>query len=152
VPTPGADWRASLRQRAISMREVILRHPWAARLIESQSNLGPIRLHSLDATLGSLRRAGFSVEAAARALLLMDSYIYGFTLQETNWTFDTPTPVESEETAGPQMIAQEFPHLSEAHAHFTSDPARGSREALALEFELGFDLILEVMAARAQAK
>jgi AcrR family transcriptional regulator len=145
VPKPGADWRASMRQRAISTREVILRHPWAARLIESQTNLGLTRLLLLDATLGSLRRAGFGVEAAARALLLMDSYIYGFTLQETSWRFDTSSAVGAAETLRSQVAAPSFPHLNELLVHVTSEAGRGSFASLPLEFEVGFDLILDAM-------
>lgn len=144
VPTPGVDWRSSMRQRAISTREVILRHPWAARLIESQTNLGPGRLLSMDATLGSLRRAGFSVEAAARALLLMDSYIYGFILQETSWRFDTSSPEATAAEISPQVAPLAFPHLAELLEYVMSD-AGDSRMKLPLEFEFGFELILDAV-------
>jgi hypothetical protein len=38
--------------------------------------------------IGSCRRAGFSVQMAAHAFSLLDSYIYGFVLQEVNLPFD----------------------------------------------------------------
>lgn len=141
VPTPGIDWRMSMRQRAISMRELILRHPWASRLIESQNNLGPTRLQSVEAVLGSLRRAGFSIQGAARALLLMDSYIYGFTLQETCWSHGDAAS-QTTEADGTEPA---YPHLSEAAAHFAGGGAGGSSAVLAREFELGFELILDAM-------
>jgi len=47
-----------------------------------------------DAVLGSCRRAGFSVEMAAYAFSLIDSYIYGFVLQEVNLPFDDTDDLE----------------------------------------------------------
>ncbi|HEY0714541.1 MAG TPA: TetR family transcriptional regulator, partial [Polyangia bacterium] len=44
MPAQGADWRAGLRARALSARQVLLRHPWAGMLIESRSSPGPARL------------------------------------------------------------------------------------------------------------
>jgi hypothetical protein len=144
VPKLGTDWRVAMRQRAISMREVVLRHPWAARLIESRKTLGFARLRLLDATLGSLTGAGFSIEDAARAVLLMDSYIYGFTLQETSWQFDTSSPASAAaETLGPDVTS--FPHLIALMTHITSEPGRDSFASLPLEFEVGFDLILDAI-------
>jgi len=40
--------------------------------------------------LGCLRQAGFSVALTAHAYSLLDSYIYGFALQEASLPFDTP--------------------------------------------------------------
>ena len=145
VPKPGVDWRVSMRQRAISTREMILRHPWAARLIESRTKLGPARLQLLDASLGSLRQNGFSIEAAARALLLMDSYIYGFTMQESSGGFDTSGPAGVAESLRPSVEVSAHPHLTELLVHITSGASGAAFTSLPLEFELGLDLTLDAM-------
>ena len=62
LPSGDADWKAAMRQRAISAREALLRHPWATGLMESRSTPGPATLRHHDAVLGILRTAGFSVE------------------------------------------------------------------------------------------
>src|SRR5919204_6206729 len=36
-----AGWKASLRQMALAAREVMLRHPWAPRVIETRTAPGP---------------------------------------------------------------------------------------------------------------
>ena len=36
-PAPGADWKTAVRQRILSARRALLRHPWA-RVIESRPN------------------------------------------------------------------------------------------------------------------
>jgi hypothetical protein len=42
-----------------------------------------------DNVIGSLHEAGFSVEIAAHTFSVLDSYTYGFALQETSQPFDT---------------------------------------------------------------
>ncbi len=145
VPKPAVDWRISMRQYAVSTREMILRHSWAGRLIESRTNLGPVRLRVVDGALGSLRQGGFSIEAAARALLLMDSYIYGFTMQETSWQLDTSSPAANAEALSPQVDESSFPHLTELLVHVTSGSSGDAFTSLPLEFEVGLELTLDAM-------
>ena len=90
LPTNDIDWRAAMRQRAISARQALRRHPWATGLMESRSTPGPATLRHHDAVLGILRNAGFSIELAAHAFSVLDSYVYGFALQESSLPFQTP--------------------------------------------------------------
>ena len=55
---------------------------WAIGLMESRTSPGPATLRHHDAVIGTLRDAGFSIELAAHAFSALDSYIYGFALQE----------------------------------------------------------------------
>ncbi|WP_308364142.1 TetR family transcriptional regulator [Streptomyces sp. ISL-86] len=55
LPDAGEHWKTAMRRRAISANEVMLRHPWACRLIMSRPNLGPAMVSYVDSTLGSLR-------------------------------------------------------------------------------------------------
>ena len=50
--------------------------------MESRNTPGPATLQHHDAVIGALLEAGFSVAMAAHAYALLDSYIYGFALQE----------------------------------------------------------------------
>ena len=38
------DWRAAVRRRAVSVRAVLARHPWAVPLMQSRANPGPSTL------------------------------------------------------------------------------------------------------------
>jgi AcrR family transcriptional regulator len=140
VPAPGDDWRAAMRRRAISVREMLARHPWAGALIESRTNPSPARLRYPEAVVGSLRQAGFSVEMAIHAFYTLDSYIYGFAVQEENLPSGTP-----EELAGiaatvlAGLPAQEYPYLREVIADYVLE--RGYRHSD--EFEFGLNLILD---------
>ena len=113
VGLPAGDgWKAAMRQRAISVREVLGRHRWAIGLMESRSSPGPATLRHHDAVLGCLRGAGFSVELTAHAYSLLDSYIYGFALQEASLPFGT-----TEETA---QVAQDIAGQMPAGSTLTS--------------------------------
>src|SRR3954454_5885177 len=64
LPSAEDGWRPALRQRAISMRQVLSRHRWAIGLMESRTSPGPRTLRQHDAVLGLLHAARFSAELA----------------------------------------------------------------------------------------
>ncbi len=142
LPTADGDWRAAMRQRALATRDALARHPWAIVLMESRTQPGPANLRHREATLGILRRAGFSVAAATHANWLLDSYLYGFALQVATLPFDTKEQLAdmAEQVFMPQIPADRFPYLHEAAAELVAagyDPAA--------EFEAGLDLILDAL-------
>lgn len=140
LPDGGADWRTAMRRRAASAREVLGRHPWALGLMESRRNPGPATLRHHDAVIGSLRAAGFSIAMAAHAFSAVDSYVYGFVLQESNLPFRTPEELEEvAETMSRHMPAGAYPHLAEMMAEHALRPGY----AYAEEFAFGLDLILD---------
>ena len=140
LPPGGADWRAAMRRRAVSARQALSRHPWAIGLMESRTSPGPATLRHHDAVIGSLREAGFSIEMAAHAYSVLDSYIYGFALQEASLPFDT-----AEETAEmthiilEHLLPDEYPHLTELVTGHVLQPGYDYGN----EFEFGLDLILD---------
>ena len=95
LPQAGTDWRTAMRDRAISAREVLRRHPWAISLMESRSSPGPANLRHHDSVSGVLLAAGFSSAMTTHAYNLLDSYIYGFVLQETTLPFGTQEEMEA---------------------------------------------------------
>ena len=83
LPPTDAEWRTAIRHRALSTRRVLSHHPWAIPLMESRTNPGPSTLRQHDAVIGIFREAGFSLLMTAHAYSLLDSYVYGFALQES---------------------------------------------------------------------
>ena len=140
LPSAAEGWKRAMRQRAISVRTVLARHRWAIGLMESRTSPGPATLRHHDAVLGCLREAGFSLELAAHAYSALDSYIYGFTLQERGLPFDTP-----QETAALAQVmlarfpADQYPHLAEFMFGHVLQPGYDYGE----EYEFGLDLILD---------
>ena len=140
LPSGETDWKAAMRQRAISAREALLRHPWATGLMESRSTPGPATLRHHDAVLGSLRRGGFSIEGAAHAFSALDSYIYGFALQEASLPFETSEELAAvADTILGHLPADEYPHLTEMTVEHVLQPGYDYGD----EFEFGLDLILD---------
>ena len=140
IPSDRADWKAAMRRRAISAREVLLRHPWATKLMQSRTKPGPATMRHHDSVLGILREAGFTLDMAAHAYSVMDSYIYGFALQQINLPLDTSENVARvAQDILRQLPANEYPHLAE----MITDHAMKPGYAYADEFEFGLDLILD---------
>jgi AcrR family transcriptional regulator len=141
-PTSGADWKAAMRQRAISMRQALLRHPWAVGLMESRMRPGPADLRHHNATMKGLREAGFSFKTAVHAYSALDSYIYGFALQQKTSPFETPREsgevAETKRATQPASFAEEYPYLVEVVVELGR-----SGYDYAVEFEIGLDLLLD---------
>ena len=144
----GGDWKAAMRRRAISARQVLHRHPWAIGLMESRTSPGPATLRHHDAVLGCLRRAGFSVELTAHAYALLDSYIYGFALQEASLPFGTgEEAAQVAHQISAQFAAGQYPYLTEMAVEHILQPGYDFGD----EFVIGLDLILDGLAAARQA-
>ncbi len=141
-PSNETDWHTAMRQRAISVREVLARHPWAIGLIESRTSPGPTHLRHLEAVTACLRQAGFTVLAAMHASWVLDSYVYGFALQEATLPFDTADELTdlAEDVFLPQLPAEEFPYLNEMAATLAA-----VGYVPADEFVFGLDLVLAAL-------
>ena len=140
LPSPGGDWQAQIRRRAVSARRALRRHPWAIGLMESRANPGPATLRHHDATLATLREAGFSVAMTAHAYALLDSYIYGFALQEAALPFNPETVTEATE-AIMQQFAGQYPHLAEMATEHILRPGYDFAD----EFDIGLTVILDAL-------
>lgn len=146
LPDPThADWRRALRDRASSARAVLARHSWALGLMDSRRNPGPATLRHHDAVLGVLRGAGFTLAMSAHAVSLIDSYVYGHVLQESQLPVMTPEDVH--EVAGTileDLGPDDLPHLRELIVDHALAPGYDH----ASEFGYGLDLILDALEAR----
>jgi hypothetical protein len=93
-----------------------------------------------NAVLGCLRNAGFSVQLAAHAFSVLDSYIYGFALQERSLPFHPPQrTAELAQEILARFPVNEYPHLAELTAEHVLQPGYDYGN----EFAFGLDLILE---------
>jgi hypothetical protein len=140
APAPGDEWRDAMRRRATSARTALARHPWATPLLESKVTMGT--LHHHDAVIGCLRAGGFSIAAAAHAFSLLDSYIYGFAIQELTLPFDDAEGLAAmAEELHEQLPPEEFPHMHEMLVGHVLRPGYDYWS----EYEFGLDLILDAL-------
>ncbi|MEN3269558.1 TetR/AcrR family transcriptional regulator [Pseudonocardia sp.] len=144
LPSDGTEWKTAMRQRAESARAALTRHPWAISIMDSRSSPGPATLRHHDAVIGSCRKAGFSVKMAAHAFSLIDSYIYGFVLQEVNLPFDDSMDLDDVvESMMLPFSAGDYPHLVELTTEHILQPGYSYGN----EFEYGLGLILDGLEA-----
>lgn len=142
LPAPGEHWRDAMRARALSAREVLRRHPWAVGLMDSRTRPGPATLRHHDAVIGALRAGGFSVPMAAHAFSLIDSYLYGFVLQELSLPFTNAA--ELDQVAGDilrDLPADAYPHFTELAVEHALRPGYDYAD----EFGFGLNLILDAL-------
>lgn len=143
VPVAEVQWLSAMRSRAASLREAMLSHRWAIGLMDSRRHAGPSTLTHHNAVLGNLRHNGFSVVQAAHAFSLMDSYVYGFVLQEVALPFESTAELENvaEEMQAANAM-DEYPHIQELMVKHALKPGYQYRD----EFWVGLDLVLESLA------
>jgi AcrR family transcriptional regulator len=145
LPGDGTGWKTAMRRRAISMRDVLLRHRWAINLMESRRNAGPANLGHHDAVIGSLRAAGLEMDLAAHAYSLLDSYIYGFALTKMNLPIDASEEVaEVAQGMLQRFPVNEYPNL----VAIIAERIKPGYDYVD-EFEYGLDLILDGLEGRA---
>jgi len=142
APSAGRDWKAELRKRAVSTREALNRHRWAIGEMEGRGSHGPSNLRLHDAVLGCLRAAGFSVEMTVHAYSVQDAYIYGFALQQSDMSPESPEDFAA--VAQQQMIdyadaLSDYPHLVEVVGGHVAQ----SGYDYEAEFLFGLDVILD---------
>jgi len=82
LPPEDKEWKEAIRIRCHSAREVMKRHFWSPFLMESRRIPGPNNLRHHNALLRCLRKGGLSLEQTSIAVALLDSLVFGFTLQE----------------------------------------------------------------------
>jgi AcrR family transcriptional regulator len=142
-PLTGVDWKTAMRERILSARRALLRHPWAARVIESRGEPTPTVIGYLDSMLGIFRSGGFSIDLMHHGLHVMGSRILGFSQD----LFDDTDNMPEEEAAEMwTQLADLYPNIAKLIpvATVTHDgPVVGGGCDDQFEFEFALDLILD---------
>jgi AcrR family transcriptional regulator len=141
-PLPDADWKTTIRERVLSARRALLRHPWASKVIESRTNPTPTVIGYMDAMIGILRNGGFSIDLTHHAMHAMGSRMLGFTQELFD---DSPEDPPAVQAIAMQWMAETYPFISEMTAAISHDDASvvGMGCDDQFEFEFALDLMLE---------
>jgi AcrR family transcriptional regulator len=141
-PVHGTDWKSAVRQRILSAREALLRHPWAPRVIESKKNPTPVVLEYMDSMIGLFRAGGFSVNLTHHVMHTIGSRVMGFTQELFNdsRTVDPEVAAVMLREMGPKFpnvlaIAMAASHEGESVVGAGCDDQ--------YEFEFALDLLLD---------
>ncbi|MGZ8567702.1 MAG: TetR/AcrR family transcriptional regulator C-terminal domain-containing protein, partial [Actinomycetota bacterium] len=143
LPIADADWKTTIRERVLSARRALLRHPWASQVIESRTDPTPTVIGYMDAMIGIFRAGGFSIDVTHHAMHTMGSRLLGFSQE----LFDDDTSgdgAEIEELQR-QWMAERYPHITEMVAAISHDEESvvGSGCDDQFEFEFALDLTLD---------
>jgi AcrR family transcriptional regulator len=145
IDPPSADeveWKAAVRQRILSARQALLRHPWASRVMESRMEPTPTVLAYMDSMIGMFRAGGFSMDLTHHAMHAMGSRLMGFTQELFNDTTDVDPEVEAEMWG---QMANVYPSIYELFRTVSHDDASvvGPGCDDQFEFEFALDLLLD---------
>jgi AcrR family transcriptional regulator len=139
-PAAGTDWQSAVRERVLSARRALLRHPWASRVIESRGNPTPVVLDYVNSLIGMFRAGGLSADLTHHAMHALGSRMWGFT-QEVFPSSPDPDP-------DPQLVramAAIYPHIVEIATYRAHDQGSvvGPGCDDQFEFEFALDLMLD---------
>lgn len=141
-PVPDVDWRTGVRERILSARRALLRHPWASRVMESRTDPTPTVLGYMDSMIGMFRAGGFSMDLTHHAVHAMGSRLMGFTQELFNESTDADQEMEAEMY---EAMATTYPSIYELFLMVSHDDASvvGPGCDDQFEFEFALDLMLD---------
>jgi AcrR family transcriptional regulator len=148
LPPTDGEWTAAIRARCISARRVLNRHPWAPPVMESRTNPGPATLRHHDAVIACLLGGGLSIQLTAHAYAVLDSYLYGFTLEEAQLPGSGGAEMTDMAREMASAMAAEYPSLTRLAVEHVLQPGYSFGDS----FEFGLDLILDGFKRAAQAE
>jgi AcrR family transcriptional regulator len=139
LPVAGEPWRPAMARRARSARAALVRHRWAIGVLESRTSPGPDTLRHHEAVLGCLRAEGFDFALVGHAVAALDSYVYGFALQEATLPFEGTAETHDVVAEMMPLLAEGHPHLAEMASEHVMAPGYDFGD----EFDWGLEVILD---------
>ncbi len=141
-PVEGAGWKTAIRERVLSARRALLRHPWASEVIKSRTDPTPTVLGYMDSMIGMFGTGGFSIDLTHHAMHAMGSRLLGFSQE----LFEDSVVIAPElRTAMLEQMGASYPNIAQIVAAITHDDASvvGSGCDDQFEFEFSLDLLLD---------
>ena len=143
IDVEGPDWRTTLRRSVLAARSVMLRHRWAARIIETRTTPGPATLRYMEAVTGILLGA-FTVDLSHHAMHVLGSRVLGFSQDLYD---DTGVPDPEVAMAWAAQLASVYPNIGALAMAASHEGGIGGCDD-DYEFAFGLDLILDGLERR----
>jgi AcrR family transcriptional regulator len=141
-PVADTDWESAVRQRILSARRALLRHPWAFRVIASRTSPTPAVLAYTDSIIGMFRAGGFSVDLTHHVMHALGRRMWGFTWE----LFDDSPGLDAATRAARRLeMAGHYPNLAEiaVPAGQEAAPVVAPDCDQQFEFEFALNLLLD---------
>ena len=141
-PVVETDWKTTIRERVLSARRALLRHPWASQVIESRTDPTPTVIEYMDSMIGIFRTGGFSIDLTHHTMHAMGSRLLGFSQELFDDTSGDGAEIQELQR---QWMAERYPHITEMVAAISHDDESvvGSGCDDQFEFEFALDLTLD---------
>ena len=147
-PVADANWKVTVRERVLSARRVLLRHPWARSVLETRTNRTPAVLDYMDSFTGMFLSGGMSVDLTHHVMHAIGGRMWGFTQE----LFDDSAAQKSAPPLPPEAQAEMFRLMGERYPNIlavatstahdeTSAVGQGCDDQF--EFEFALDLMLD---------
>jgi len=144
IGVEGPDWRTTLRRQVLSARSVMLRHRWAARIIETRTTPGPATMRYMEAVTGIILGGGFTVDLTHHAMHVLGSRVLGFSQDLYD---DSGVPDPEAAAAFATHLAAAFPNIGAIAMAASHEGGIGGCDD-DYEFAFGLDLILDGLERR----
>jgi AcrR family transcriptional regulator len=141
IDARSGDWRSVMRGRVLAAREILLRHPWAPRVMETRTSVSPEMLRYFDSLVALFQGAGFSIDLTHHALHAMGSRALGFTQE----LYEDSGELDADATeAFVRQMADRYPHIAGMISLIShdADTTLGWCDDQ-FEFEFALDLMLD---------
>jgi AcrR family transcriptional regulator len=138
-PSTEGWWRDEIHRRCVSAAAVLADHPWAIPLMESSASPGPANLRHHDAMVACLRHGGFPMTTIIEVYTLLDSYVFGFALQQANLPFGADEELSELAASTMSALEDEYPHITELNRFLVGKPGFSFRDT----FEIGLGILLD---------
>jgi AcrR family transcriptional regulator len=160
VPKPSGDWRADLREIAVSSRTMLRRHHWLMDFIGGRPPLGPNTVLSLERSLATLTALRLTPAATFDIFTAVNTYVVGVVLREAQEIRTQQAEAESgidvdqarsDRNAWRDRLASTglFPNFVEL-LDANVDP--DALETMEDRFEFGLECLLDGIAARISSR
>jgi AcrR family transcriptional regulator len=146
-PLADTDWKTAMRERILSARRALLRHPWATQVIESRGEPTPAVIGYMDSMMGIFRAGGFSIDLLHHAMHVMGSRLLGFSQELYD---DTASMPEGEALEMWNQMADAYPNIAALIGEISGGQISHDEGSVVgggcddqFEFEFALDLLLD---------
>jgi AcrR family transcriptional regulator len=141
-PRTDTDWKTAVRERILSARRALLRHPWASRVMESRTSPTPTVMAYMDSMIAMFTTGGFSVDLVHHVMHAMGSRLMGFTQELFNDQTDPDNPIQP---AMIEAIGETYPSIYQLWQTVSHEDESivGPGCDDQFEFEFALDLMLD---------
>ncbi|MFI6505692.1 TetR/AcrR family transcriptional regulator C-terminal domain-containing protein [Nonomuraea typhae] len=141
------SWRYAAASFGKSMRQAILRHPWASRLIGRMPAIGPNALRATDRLRHAIAVAGFEGLEIDYAISTLTAYVFGMSIPETafNEYLAKEEPDEEAMRAAVTQAMADYPEMVKRVEAYHNLDASQVRE---MSFDFGLYTVLDGLEAR----